>query len=118
MLSILVVDDSSFMRGAIKYDLVDMDCNFIEASSGEEAVCLYKDHRPALVIMDYTMCGMSGVDALKAIREYDISARVIMCSAMGQNSIVVDAVRAGALDFIVKPFAPGAIAFAVKKYLP
>lgn len=102
---VLVVDDAMFMRIKLKdilekngYEVVE------EAENGEEAVEKYKIEKPDLVTMDITMPGMDGVTALKEIKKIDPDAKVIMCSAMGQQSMVMDAIQAGALDFIVKPF--------------
>lgn len=105
MEKIMLVDDAAFMRMMIKKALTDNGFNnFVEAQDGAEAVRKYDDEKPDLVIMDITMPNMDGLQALKKIREADSSARVIMCTAMGQESMVVDAIKSGARDFIVKPF--------------
>lgn len=103
--NILVVDDAAFMRMKLKDILEKNGYNVVgEAENGLEAVSLYQDLSPDLVTMDITMPEMDGIDALKKIREIDSSAKVIMCSAMGQQGMVMDAIKAGAIDFIVKPF--------------
>ena len=80
------------------------DENIIEAADGEQAIQTYKTEKPDLVIMDITMPNKNGLDALKEIRQIDPNAVIVMCSAMGQESMVVEAIRNGAKDFIVKPF--------------
>lgn len=102
---ILIVDDAAFMRMMIKDTLLKNGYeNIIEASDGELAVQSYKAEKPDLVIMDITMPNKNGLDALKEIKQMDPNARIVMCSAMGQESMVVEAIRNGAKDFIVKPF--------------
>lgn len=86
-----------------------------EASNGREAIELYEQLQPDLVFMDITMPEMDGLEALKAIRAKDPNAKVVMCTAMGQKQIVLDAIQAGAKDFIVKPFQPDRILEAVHK---
>ena len=102
---ILIVDDAAFMRMMIK-DILKKNGyeNIIEASDGELAVQMYKADKPDLVIMDITMPNKNGLEALKEIKELDPAAKIVMCSAMGQESMVVEAIRNGAKDFIVKPF--------------
>ena len=102
---ILLVDDAAFMRKMIKDTLSKAGyTELFEAVDGIDAVEKFAEISPDLVIMDITMPNMDGLDALKAIRAKDGSANVVMCSAMGQESMVMDAVRSGAKDFIVKPF--------------
>ena len=102
---ILIVDDAAFMRMMIKDTLKKSGYeSFLEASDGEQAVQMYKAEKPDLVLMDITMPNKNGLDALKEIKEIDLNANVVMCSAMGQESMVVEAIRSGAKDFIVKPF--------------
>lgn len=102
---ILIVDDAAFMRMMIKDTLKKNGYeNLLEASDGEIAVQTYKTENPDLVILDITMPNKNGLDALKEIRQIDPSAKIVMCSAMGQESMVVEAIRNGAKDFIVKPF--------------
>ena len=102
---ILLVDDAAFMRKMIKDTLSKAGyTDIFEAVDGADAVNKYSEVQPDLVIMDITMPNMDGLEALKAIRAKDGNANVVMCSAMGQESMVMDAVRSGAKDFIVKPF--------------
>ena len=102
---ILIVDDAAFMRMMIKDTLKSSGYeNIIEAADGEQAIQTYKNEKPDLVIMDITMPNKNGFDALKEIRKMDPNAVIVMCSAMGQESMVVEAIRNGAKDFIVKPF--------------
>ena len=102
---IMLVDDAAFMRMTIKNVLTKMGyTNLLEAADGAQAVEMYEKEHPDLVIMDITMPNMDGLEALKAIRAKDGNANVVMCSAMGQEAMVVEAVQAGIKDFIVKPF--------------
>ena len=102
---ILLVDDAAFMRMTIKNCLSKAGyTNLMEASDGQIAVDTYKNEHPDLVIMDITMPNKDGIQALQAIKEMDPNAKVVMCSAMGQETMVIDAIRSGAKDFIVKPF--------------
>ncbi len=102
---ILLVDDAAFMRKMIKDTLSKNGYTDLhEAVDGADAVEKFSELKPDLVIMDITMPNMDGLEALKAIRAKDSGANVVMCSAMGQESMVMDAVRSGAKDFIVKPF--------------
>ena len=104
---ILLVDDAAFMRKMLKDTLSKNGyTDLYEAVDGADAVEKYDELKPDLVIMDITMPNMDGLEALKAIRGKDGSANVVMCSAMGQESMVMDAVRSGAKDFIFKPFKP------------
>ena len=115
---VLVVDDAAFMRMMIKDILSKNGYEVVaEANDGAQAVELYKEHQPDLVTMDITMPEVDGIAALKQIREHDPNARVIMCSAMGQQSMVIDAIQAGAKDFIVKPFQADRVLEAVSKTL-
>ena len=107
MAKILVVDDAAFMRKVIKDTLNKAGYTDVhEAVDGANAVEQYNALKPDLVLMDITMPNMDGLEALKAIRAADSSANVVMCSAMGQETMVIDAIRSGAKDFIVKPFKP------------
>ena len=107
MAKIMVVDDADFMRMMVKNALAQGGYTDVcEASDGAEAVQMYAEQKPQLVLMDITMPNMDGLEALKKIRENDGNAQIVMCSAMGQESMVIDAIKAGAKDFIVKPFKP------------
>ena len=88
-----------------------------EASNGAVAVEMYKKEKPDVVTMDITMPDVDGIEAVKQIKEFDPSAKIIMCSAMGQQSMVMEAIRAGAKDFIVKPFQADRVLEAIKKVL-
>ncbi len=113
---ILVVDDAAFMRKLIRETLISGGyTDIVEAADGAEACEKYYADRPDLVIMDITMPNVSGIEALHDIKEKDADAKVIMCSAMGQESMVVEAIKIGALDFIVKPFKPDLLLSAVEK---
>ena len=102
---ILLVDDAAFMRKVIKDTLSKAGyTELFEAVDGADAVAKFEEIQPDLVIMDITMPNMDGLEALQAIRGKNPNANVVMCSAMGQESMVMDAVRFGAKDFIVKPF--------------
>jgi two-component system chemotaxis response regulator CheY len=115
---ILIVDDAAFMRMMIKEILTKNGFNVVgEAQDGAQAVEKYKELRPDLVTMDITMPEMDGIHALKEIRAFDTNAKVIMCSAMGQQAMVIDAIQAGAKDFIVKPFQADRVIEAIKKTL-
>ncbi len=105
MARILLVDDAAFMRKVIKDTLSKAGYTDLhEAVDGADAVEKYNSLKPDLVLMDITMPNMDGLEALKAIRAADAGANVVMCSAMGQETMVIDAIRSGAKDFIVKPF--------------
>jgi two-component system chemotaxis response regulator CheY len=115
---ILIVDDAAFMRMMIKEILTKNGFSVIgEASDGVQAVEKYKELGPDLVTMDITMPEMDGITALKEIKKIDPNARIIMCSAMGQQAMVIDAIQAGAKDFIVKPFQADRVIEAIKKTL-
>jgi len=113
---VLVTDDALFMRTTLKNILLQNGYEVCgEAANGKEAVELFTSLKPDIVTMDITMPEMDGISALKAIREIDPEAKVIMCTAMGQKNMVVEAVQAGAKDFIVKPFQPDRVLAAVSK---
>lgn len=115
---ILLVDDAAFMRMLIKDTLTKNGyTNIIEAEDGAKACDAYTAEKPDLVIMDITMPNKTGIEALKDIKGGDPMAKVVMCSAMGQEAMVVEAIKLGALDFIVKPFKPDRILQTVKKVL-
>ncbi len=102
---VLVVDDAIFMRMKLKDILEKNGFEVVaEAQNGLEAIEKYKAEKPDLVTMDITMPEMDGITALKEIKKIDSNAKVIMCSAMGQQSMVMEAIQSGAIDFIVKPF--------------
>ena len=113
---ILVVDDAAFMRMMIKDILTKNGYNVAgEAENGAKALEKYNEVKPDLVLMDITMPEVDGIQALKNIKAADPNAKVIMCSAMGQQAMVIESIQAGAKDFIVKPFQPDRVLEAVKK---
>jgi two-component system chemotaxis response regulator CheY len=118
MARILVADDASFMRQMIR-EIVELEGHEVvaEASDGIEAIDQFKSHHPDVVTMDIVMPRRSGIDAVKAILEFDPTARVVMCSALGQETLVTEALQAGAHDFIVKPFKPDSVIDTLKKVL-
>lgn len=113
---ILICDDAAFMRMMIKDILTKNGYNVVgEAENGAKAVEKYQELKPDLVLMDITMPEMDGIQALKAIKAADPSATVIMCSAMGQQAMVIESIQSGAKDFIVKPFQQDRVLEAVRK---
>lgn len=116
--TIMVVDDAAFMRMMLKDILQKNGFAVIgEAENGAVAVEKYKELQPNLTIMDITMPEMDGLQAVKEIRKLDAKARIIMCSAMGQQSMVIEAIQSGAKDFVVKPFQAERVVEAVTKAL-
>ncbi len=114
--SILICDDAAFMRMMIKDILTKNGYEIAgEAENGVKAVEKYNETKPDLVLMDITMPEKDGIQALKDIKAGDPSAAVIMCSAMGQQAMVIEAIQSGAKDFIVKPFQAERVLEAVKK---
>ncbi len=115
---ILVVDDAAFMRMMIKDILTKNGYTVVgEAENGAKAIEKYKELKPDLVIMDITMPEVDGIEAVKGIKKIDANANIIMCSAMGQQSMVIESIQAGAKDFIVKPFQAERVLEAVRKVL-
>jgi two-component system chemotaxis response regulator CheY len=116
--SVLIVDDALFMRMMIK-DILSKDGFVVvgEAENGAEAVEKYANLKPDLVTMDIVMPEMDGIEAVRNIVKMDPGAKVLMCSAMGQQPLVVEALEAGARDFIIKPFQPAKVVEAVRKAL-
>ena len=115
---ILVVDDAAFMRMMIKEVLSKNGFDVCgEAENGAKALEKYKELTPDLVIMDITMPEVNGIDALKHIKAFNGAAKVIMCSAMGQQAMVIEAIQSGAKDFIVKPFQADRVLEAVQKVI-
>ncbi len=116
--SVLIVDDAVFMRMMVK-DILEKNGFTVagEAENGLKAIEQYKELNPDIVTMDITMPEMSGIEALKEIKKIDPKAKVIMCSAMGQQGMVMDAIKAGAKDFIVKPFNGTRVVEAISKAL-
>ena len=116
--NILICDDAAFMRMMIKDILTKNGYNVVgEAENGVKAVEAYSECNPDLVLMDITMPEMDGIGALKGIRAKDPNASFIMCSAMGQQAMVIEAIQSGAKDFIGKPFQAERVLEAVKKVI-
>ena len=116
--TVLVCDDAIFMRTMISDILNQAGFEIVgEAESGLQAVQKYRELKPDLVTMDIVMPDMGGIDAVREITQDDPSARVLMCSAMGQQALVVEAIQAGAKDFVVKPFQPSRVLEAVQRVL-
>ncbi|HBK67745.1 MAG TPA: two-component system response regulator [Firmicutes bacterium] len=115
---VLVVDDAAFMRMMIKDILKKGGYEVVgEAEDGVKSIEKFKELKPDLVTMDITMPEMDGITAVREIRKIDANALIIMCSAMGQQAMVIDAIQAGAKDFVVKPFQPDRVLEAVRKVL-
>ncbi len=115
MKSLLIVDDAAFMRLNLK-NILKNDYEIAgEAENGKEAVEKYQDLEPDIVTMDITMPVMDGLEAIKAIKDIDSEAQIVVCSAMGQQKMVIKAIELGAKDFIVKPFKEERVINAIKK---
>lgn len=118
MATVLIVDDAAFMRMTLKNMLIKNGFEIVaEAENGEKAVELYKQFKPDIVTMDITMPDMDGIEAVKQIKLLNANAKVIMCSAMGQQSMVLNAIKAGAKDFIIKPFNEDRVVASLKQLL-
>ena len=117
MSKILIVDDAEFLRVRISKMLTGDGFEVVQAENGARAVELYKENKPDLVLMDITMPEMDGLTALKEIRGFDASAKVIMLTALGQESVVLEAIKSGARDFIVKPFEHDRVISAIRKLI-
>ena len=116
--TVLVCDDALFMRTMVKDILSQAGFTVVgEAENGQQAVEQYTKLRPDLVTMDIIMPEMGGIEAVKKIMEVDSQARILMCSAMGQQALVLEAIQAGAKDFVVKPFQPSRVLEAVQRVL-
>lgn len=118
MKRVLIADDASFMRQMIR-DIIEPEGYEVvgEASDGVEVVEKFRKLRPDLVMMDIVMPKRSGIDAVRAIRSEDGAATIVMCSALGQETLVMEAIQAGAKDFIVKPFKPDAVLTTLSKVI-
>jgi two-component system chemotaxis response regulator CheY len=115
---VLVCDDAIFMRTMISDILTQAGYEVVgEAETGVQAVERFKQLKPDLVTMDIVMPDMGGIDAVREIMAQDPDARILMCSAMGQQALVVEAIQAGAKDFVVKPFQPSRVLEAVQRVL-
>ncbi|MFB5191733.1 response regulator [Alicyclobacillus fastidiosus] len=119
MARVMVVDDAAFMRMMLKNVLIEGGHEVVaEAANGVEAVQQYEAHHPDLVTMDITMPEMDGIEAVRAIVGTDPAAKIVMCSAMGQQQMVIDAIHAGAKGFVVKPFDKSKVLAEVEKLVP
>jgi two-component system chemotaxis response regulator CheY len=117
MAKILIVDDAEFLRVRISKMLTGHGHDVLEAENGLKAVNTYKSDKPDAVLMDITMPEMDGLAALKEIRAADPNARIVMLTALGQESVVLEAIKSGARDFVVKPFEPDRVLAAIQKAL-
>ena len=117
MAKILIADDSSFMRKALRNILIKMGHTVIEARNGEDVLKIYQEEHPDLVSLDINMPVMDGLTCLIRLQEEHPEAKTIICSSMGQQAIVVDAIKHGARDFIVKPFNAAQVMVSVKRAL-
>ena len=115
MATILIADDAAFMRMRSSQLVKELGHEVIEAEDGAEAVEAYKKHKPDAVLLDITMPVMDGIEALKQILELDPDAKVAMVTAMGQQQVIMDAIKLGAKDFVVKPFDADRIQTALWK---
>lgn len=112
---ILLVDDAAFMRMMLKKILAPTGNELVEAVDGSDGVAKYKEHKPNLVFLDIVMPNVDGIECLKQIIAHDSNAKVIMCSSIGQQTVVNDAIKIGARDFIVKPFEAAKVLDTVSK---
>lgn len=118
MARILIIDDAKFMRITLRNILINANHEVVgEGENGKEAIELYREFRPDLVTMDITMPEMDGIEAVKMIKKEFPNAKIVMCSAMGQQKMVVEAIEAGAKDFIIKPFDELRVTDAVNRVL-
>ena len=116
--TVLICDDAIFMRTMVSDILTQAGFEIIgEAETGVQAVEKYQELRPDLVTMDIVMPDMGGIDAVREICRFDPRAKILMCSAMGQQALVVEAIQAGAKDFVVKPFQPSRVLEAVQRVM-
>ncbi|MEJ2217265.1 MAG: response regulator [Gemmatimonadota bacterium] len=116
--TVLICDDAIFMRTMLGEILRQASFEVVgEASTGDEAVQLYHELKPDLVTMDIVMPGKDGIEAVREIMRESPEAKILMCSAMGQQALVIEAIEAGARDFVVKPFQPSRVLEAVQRVL-
>lgn len=114
---VLLVDDAAFMRMRVKKVLEDKGYSTIEASDGKEAIDKYAKEKPDLIMMDITMPIMDGITAIQEIMKLDSNAKIVICSALGQQNMVINGIKAGAKDYVLKPFQPERVLEAVKKQI-
>jgi two-component system chemotaxis response regulator CheY len=113
---VLIADDAAFMREMLREILTDAGFRVVaEAEDGVQAVASYREHRPDLVTLDIVMPRKSGIDTLREIRAEDPNACVVMCSALGQEALVMEALDSGACDYVVKPFRSDQVVAAVTR---
>lgn len=117
MSKVLIVDDAAFMRMRCAKLLVDNGFEVAEAADGAEALERYKEHKPDAVLLDITMPNMDGLSTLKELLKIDPGARIAMVTAMGQQSMVMEALKTGAMDFVVKPFEADRVLAALSKIM-
>lgn len=117
MAKILVVDDAAFMRMRVVKLLAENGYEVIEAANGQDGVDKYKAEKPDLVLMDITMPIMDGISAVEEIKKIDSNANIVMVSALGQQTMILKSVKAGAKDFIVKPYQPEKVLAAVSRVI-
>jgi two-component system chemotaxis response regulator CheY len=117
MAKILIVDDAEFLRVRISKMLIADGFEVVEAENGLKAIEAFKANKPDMVLMDITMPEMDGLTALKELRKIDPGAKVVMLTALGQESVVLEAVKSGARDFVVKPFERDRVLSAINKIL-
>lgn len=115
---VLIVDDAAFMRLRVANLLKGKGYTVIEASNGQEAIQKYSEEKPDVVLLDITMPVMDGLTALRELISFDPKANIVMCSALSQESTVIEAIKNGARDFVTKPFHPEKILAAVSKFAP
>lgn len=118
MANVLIVDDAAFMRMMLRKIIVVSGHQVVgEASDGDAAIEMFRELRPDLTTLDITMPGRDGIEVLREIMEIDPQARVVMCSALGQQAKVVESIKLGARDFVVKPFEADVVEKAIDKAL-
>jgi two-component system chemotaxis response regulator CheY len=116
--TVIIADDAPFMRAMLRDIVIELGLEVVaEAADGAEAVAQYRQHRPTLILLDVTMPGTDGVEAARQITTTDAHAAVVMISALGQKDQVLAAVKAGALDFIIKPFEPERVEATLRQIL-
>jgi two-component system chemotaxis response regulator CheY len=118
MAKIMIVDDAAFMRKVIKQMLMELGHEIVaEAANGVEAITIYERIKPDLITLDITMPEMNGIEVAKELRKINPKVLIIMCSAMGQKTMIIEAIQAGAKDFVVKPIQKDRLHTAVSKAL-
>lgn len=115
--TVLIVDDAAFMRMRAKKVLEENGYQTYEAADGKDAISKYQQRKPDLVMMDITMPIMDGITSIEEIIKIDKDAKIVVCSALGQQNMVINAIKAGAKDYVLKPFQPDRVIEAVKKVL-